>query len=78
MFKIKTRVFEVSCTKESEKQIVETLPKIFNKGTMIFTLVLYILYKAYSKHENTIKELHINDNELEKFRIEHETKRLEE
>ena len=76
--KIKLGRLEVNFSKESEKQIVEALPKIFNKETMIFTFVLYMLYKVYSKHENTIKELHINDNELEKFRIEHETKRLEE
>lgn len=71
MFKIKTKVFEVSCTKESEEQITKSLSKIFNEKTIIITIVLYIIYKAYSKHENTIKE-------LEKFRIEHETKRLEE
>lgn len=78
MFKIKTKVFEVSCTKESEEQITKSLSKIFNEKTIIITIVLYVIYKAYSKHENTKKELHINDNELEKFRIECETKRLEE
>ena len=72
--KLKVGKINVDFSKEESIHIIN----LFDKKILTFLSVIFVLYKMYEKHENTIKELHINDNELEKFRIECETKRLEE
>lgn len=72
--KLKIGKFEANFSKEEAIHAIN----LFDKKILTFLSVIFVLYKMYEKHENTIKELHINDNELEKFRIECETKRLEE
>lgn len=72
--KLKIGKINADFSKEESFHIIN----LFDKRILTFLSVIFVLYKMYEKHENTKKELHINDNELEKFRIECETKRLEE